>query len=422
LLYKSHIEPRQKILPLPLRLKSPIERDKVEVDVVEQEQIITNQVQKNLTRTRIAVSLFYFGQGIAFASWASRIPDIKHNLNLSDAALGSILLALPLGQLCTMPVSATLVTKYGSKKILTIVAPLYVIALSNLGLAAAAWQLAAFLFLFGVIGNMANIAVNTQGVETEKLYNRPINTSFHGAWSIAGFTGALIGLLMINLHVKPYVHFLIVMLLSWTNVLINYKHLVSGKPSGVAKRPFFIKPEGTLLQLGIIAFCSMATEGAMFDWSGVYFREIVLAPHSLVVLGYASFMVMMAAGRFIGDAVILRIGRKRTMQFSGIIISLGMALSVCFPYLIPATVGFMMVGLGVSTNIPSVYSVAGRNEKIPPGIALAMVSSVSYLGFLMGPPLIGYISALSSLRYSYAVIGCFGLLISYLVTRNKAVH
>lgn len=395
------------------------------MEVVEaaEEQPFIDKVQKSLRRTRIAVSLFYFGQGMGFASWASRIPDIKHNLHLSDAALGTILLALPAGQLCTMPFSATLVTKYGSKKMLTVTAPLYVIALVNLGLATAPWHLAAFLFLFGVIGNMANIAVNTQGVETEKLYNRPINTSFHGAWSIAGFAGALVGLLMINLHVPPSRHFLVIVLLSWTNVFLNHQHLVRGRPAGHAtKRPFFIKPEGSLLQLGIIAFCSMATEGAMFDWSGVYFKDVVLAPHSLVVLGYASFMVMMAAGRFIGDAVILRIGRKRTMQFSGIIITLGMALSVCFPYIVTATLGFMMVGLGVSTNIPSVYSVAGRNEKIPPGIALAMVSSVSYLGFLMGPPLIGYISALSSLRYSYAVIGCFGLLISYLVTRIKAVH
>ena len=228
---------------------------------------------------------------------------------------------------------------------------------------------------------------------------------------------------MINLHVKPYLHFIIVAFLSWTNVFLNHQHLVRGKPEhSETKRKFFVKPEGALLQLGIIAFCSMATEGCMFDWSGVYFREIVLAPHSLVVLGYASFMVMMAMGRFLGDYVISRIGRKRTMQISGILVSSGMALSVCFPYIITATIGFMMVGLGVATNIPSVYSVAGRNEKIPAGIALAMVSSVSYFGFLMGPPLIGYISALSSLRYSYAVIGCFGLMISYLVTRNKAVH
>jgi MFS family permease len=395
----------------------------VEVETAVQEIPLHHSVKKSLVRTRIAVALFYVGQGVSFASWASRIPDIKHNLNLSDAALGSILLCLPFGQLCTMPVSATLVTKYGSKKILTIAAPLYVVALTNLGLAAAAWQLAIALFLFGVIGNMANIAVNTQGVETEKLYNKPINTSFHGAWSIAGFTGALIGLLMINLHVKPYLHFLIILLLSWANVFINHQHLVRGRQeSNTSRRRFFVKPEGALFQLGIIAFCSMATEGCMFDWSGVYFKEIVLAPHSLVVLGYASFMVMMASGRFIGDYVIARIGRKRTMQISGILMSAGMAISVAFPYIITATIGFMMVGLGVATNIPSVYSVAGRNEKVPAGMALAMVSSVSYFGFLMAPPLIGYISALLNLRYSYAVIGCFGLLISYLVTRIKAVH
>jgi MFS family permease len=388
-----------------------------------QEQPIINNIQKSLRRTRLAVSLFYFSQGLGFASWASRIPDIKHNLHLSDAALGSILFALPVGQLCTMPFSATLVTKYGSKKMLTITAPLYVVALVNIGLATAAWQLAAALFLLGVTGNMANIAVNTQGVETEKLYNRPINTTFHGVWSIAGFTGAMVGLLMINLHIKPWQHFLIIMLLSWINVLINYRHLVHGKPNPAAtKRPFFIKPQGELLQLGIIAFCCMATEGAMFDWSGIYFKDIVQAPQSLVVLGYASFMIMMAAGRFVGDYIILKIGRKRTMQYSGIIISSGMALSVCFPFLITATIGFMLVGLGVSTNIPSVYSIAGKNEKVPPGIALAMIASVGYLGFLMGPPLIGYISALSSLRYSYALIGCFGLLISYLVTRIKAVR
>ena len=384
---------------------------------------VIDEQQKRLWRTRVAVSLFYFGQGLGFASWASRIPDIKHNLNLSDAALGSILFALPLGQLFTMPVSATLVTKYGSKKILTIAAPLYVIALVNLGLATAAWYLAAALFLFGVTGNMANLAVNTQGVETEKMYNRPINTTFHGVWSIAGFAGALVGLLMINLHVKPYQHFMVIMLLGWMNVFIMHKYLVVGKPAASsAKRPFFIKPQGSLLQLGIIAFFSMATEGAMFDWSGVYFKEIVRAPQSLVLLGYACFMIMMSAGRFIGDAVILKFGRKRSMQASGIIISCGMALSVIFPQIVTATIGFMMVGLGVSTNVPSVYSIAGKNEKVPPGIALAMVASVSYLGFLMGPPLIGYISALSSLRYSYALIGCFGLFITLLVTRSKAVR
>lgn len=379
--------------------------------------------KNNLNRIRLAVSLFYFGQGISFASWASRIPDIKHRLHLSDADLGTILLAMPIGQLCTMPVSGTLVTKYGSKKILTIAAPVYVLALSNLGLASAPWHLAVFLFLFGIIGNMCNISVNTQGIEAEKLFTKPIMTSFHGAWSIAGFAGALIGLLMINLNVDTYLHFWIIAILIWINVLLNYRYLVPGKPEvSESKRKFFVKPEGDLLQLGVIGFCSMATEGAMFDWSGIYFKEIVIAPQSLVVLGYASFMVMMALGRFMGDSVILKIGRKRTIQASGLIVSLGMAISVIFPYIIPATIGFMLVGIGVSSIAPTLYSVAGNNKKVSAGMALAMVASVSYLGFLMGPPLIGYISALFSLRYSYAVIGCFGLLITFLVAKIRLIE
>ncbi|MEJ7769203.1 MAG: MFS transporter [Chitinophagaceae bacterium] len=380
-------------------------------------------VHKELNRIRIAVSLFYFGQGIAFASWASRIPDIKYRLHLSDAALGSVLLALPLGQLCTMPVSGKLVTHFGSRKVITIAATLYVLALINLGLAAQPWQLALFLFFFGVIGNMCNISVNTQGIQAEKLFNKPIMASFHGAWSIAGFVGALIGLLMINLHVVPYLHFLLIVPLIWLNILLNHKYLVAGKPElSEGKRNFFVKPEGDLLQLGIIGFCSMATEGAMFDWSGVYFKEIVIAPSSLVVLGYASFMVMMAMGRFMGDSVITRIGRKRTMQLSGLVISAGMAVSVIFPYIISATIGFMMVGIGVSSIVPTLYSVAGKNEKVPAGMALAIVSGVSYLGFLMGPPLIGYISAASSLRYSYAVIGCLGLLITLMVAKIRLIE
>ncbi|TDG37948.1 MFS transporter [Pedobacter changchengzhani] len=372
-------------------------------------------------RIRVAVSLFYFGQGIAFASWASRIPDIKHSLNLSDGQLGSILLALPAGQLLTMFFSGRLVTRFGSKRILTITAPLYVLALSNLGLATAPWHLTVFLFLFGVIGNMCNISVNTQGAEAEKLFGRPIMTSFHGAWSIAGFTGALVGLLMMNLHVIPYYHFWFIVVLIWINVFFNHKYLVPGKGAVRERSRKFVMPDSSLLQLGIIGFCSMATEGAMFDWSGVYFKEIVKAPASLVILGYASFMVMMATGRFVGDKIIAKLGRRRTIQFSGLIISSGMFLSVLFPHIITATLGFMLVGIGVASIVPSLYSIAGKHNKVAPGIAITIVSGVSYFGFLLGPPLIGGISQLSSLQYSYGVIGCFGLLISFLVVKIKAI-
>jgi MFS family permease len=166
----------------------------------------------------------------------------------------------------------------------------------------------------------------------------------------------------------------------------------------------------------------MASEGAMFDWSGVYFKDVVKAPSSLVILGYTSFMIMMASGRFVADGLAARFGRKHLLQVSGVLISSGLFLSVFFPYIATSTIAFMMVGLGVSSIVPSVYSAAGKHPTIAPGIALATVSSVSFLGFLMGPPLIGYISAAAGLRYSFAVIGVFGICITLIVSKIKAMH
>ena len=132
-------------------------------------------------------------------------------------------------------------------------------------------------------------------------------------------------------------------------------------------------------------------------------------------------MVMMASGRFFGDGLIHKFGRKTVMQISGVMISTGLFTAVLFPFIIQATLAFMMVGLGVSTVIPTLYSIAGKNSKIPTGEALTAVSSISFLGFLMGPPIIGYIAEMSSLRLSFAFIGIFGFLIAFMVSRIKAI-
>lgn len=376
-------------------------------------------------RIRIAVALTYFCMGLCFSSWASRIPDIKTSLKLSDALFGSILFALPVGQFLMMPFSGKLVTRFGSHKTLRIALPAYAIFLCNLGLVKAGWQLAIGLFIFGLAGNLCNISVNTQGVAAERIYERPIMASFHGGWSLAGFTGALIGLVMVNLKVPVFWHFVTTICIVATIVWFNYPFLVRHKLTATEPEPrrkFFNKPDRILLQLGIIGFCSMASEGAMFDWSGIYFQDVVKAPASLVILGYTSFMIMMATGRFVADYLISKIGRKRLLQICGVMISTGLFTAVFFPYLVSCTLAFMLVGLGVSSIVPTVYSAAGRHTKIPAGIALATVSSVSFLGFLMGPPLIGYISEAAGLRYSFAVIGIFGMGITLLVSRVRVLE
>ncbi|WP_308131384.1 MFS transporter [uncultured Flavobacterium sp.] len=376
-----------------------------------------------LKRIRWAVSLFYFGMGLCFATWASRIPDIKASLHLSESDLGSILFALPFGQLMIMPFSGKLVTKYGSHKILLIALALYAIALTNLGLAEKPWQLSLGLFLFGIFGNLSNIAVNTQGVYTEGLFKRTIMSSFHGAWSTAGFSGALIGIAMLALKLSPFQHFVIAALIVFVLMAANYKYLIRAKEKKSSeKKKFFAKPDGVLLWLGIIGFCCMASEGVMFDWSGVYFKEIVKAPGPLVILGYTSFMIMMASGRFLGDRLIHTYGRKKVLQISGLLISTGLFTSVFLPYLIPSTLAFMLVGLGVSTIVPTVYSIAGKNAAVAPGEALTIVSSVSFLGFLMGPPVIGFIAEAAGLQFSFAFIGIFGVLIAFMASRIKAIQ
>lgn len=383
-----------------------------------------NAKLSHLRRIRWAVSAFFFGMGLCFATWASRIPDIKMALDLSAADLGTILFALPLGQLAMMPFSGKLVTRFGSHRVGVFSLLMYALSLSNIGLATTPWELALSLFVFGVFGNMNSISINTQGVYTEKLYKKTIMASFHGVWSFAGFTGALIGLGMLAFKLSPYHHFLFVGFIVIVLVAFNYRFLIKAKvtPKTVKKKKLFTKPDSTLIWLGVIGFGCMASEGIMFDWSGIYFKDVVKAPGPLIILGYTSFMIMMASGRFLGDGLVIRFGRKKVIQTSGLLISLGLFTAVAFPYLIPSTIGFMLVGLGVSSIVPTLYSLAGKNTTVAPGEALTIVTSVSFLGFLMGPPVIGYIAELLGLRFSFAFIGVFGILIAFMVSRIKAIQ
>ena len=330
-------------------------------------------------KIRLAVAAFFFMQGICFSSWASRIPDIKSFLHLSEAAMGSILLALPAGQLTAMPFSGRIVTRYGSHKTVVIGLILYSLALINIGLAAHVWQLALGLYLFGIAGNLANISVNTQAIGVEKLYGKPIMVSFHGAWSLAGFTGGMIGSVFVARHIAPWIHFssmalgiYVVIFLLYKNLYV-YKTATTDKP---VKKAFFSKPDTELIQLGAIAFCSMASEGAMFDWSGVYFQKVVQAPASWVTLGFTAFMCTMASGRFAGDWLTHHLGRKKLLQYSGVFIAAGLLLAVALPHIVTATIGFLIVGFGVSSVVPTVYSAAGRSTKVSPSMALASAISV----------------------------------------------
>ncbi len=370
---------------------------------------ITSTSAASPRRHRIAVGVFFFIAGFTFASWASRIPDIQGKLGLSEAALGTVLLALPIGLMVSLLMAGGLITRIGSKPVLLLAACLYAVVLCCLGLANHTWQLVLGLFFFGIVANLFNIAVNTQGVAVEKLYGRSILASFHGIWSLAGFSGAAVGMLMVQLQLLPWQHFAISAVAGLLMMLLAQPQLLRQRGQQEGKQPAFAWPDKKIMQLGLIAFGCLVCEGTMFDWSGVYFKKVVQAPAALHTLGYSLFMGCMAAGRFVADKVVMRTGTRRMLQGSGIAMATGLMLAVLWPGIVPASIGFVMVGFGVSSVVPMVYSQAGQSKTMHPGQALAAVSTVGFLGFMAGPPLIGFVAEASSLRWSFALVALIGL-------------
>lgn len=401
---------------------------------------------------RIAVSALFFLTGLCFASWASRIPAIQQKLGMSDGELGGLLLSLPVGSMLSMPVAGWMVSKYGSRTVVMIAGLLYAGVLPTLGLVEHTWQLFPCLILFGFCGNMANIAVNTQAVLVEAMYGRSIMASFHGLWSLAGFTGASIGTGMAVAGIVPYQHFLLVMVMAIIIVGVSIRWAVrhdvkteevKAEKGGIkylfpwmTRRLLILKTAKgrsfafsvwsrqlmlymPIIILGVIAFCSMICEGTMFDWSGVYFKKVIHAPEGYAGLGYTAFMSTMAAFRFIADWLTTRFGVKRMLQLSGILTAGGLLIAVTLPYFPTAIFGFLLVGAGVSSVVPLVYSTAGRSKTLSPGVSLAAVSTIGYLGFLMGPPLIGFVAEATSLRISFSIIALMGMCIALMSGKIK---
>ncbi len=372
---------------------------------------------------RYGVAAFFFVSGFGFASWASRIPTLQQKLHLNDAQLGTALFAAPLGLIVTLPITGIFLQKYSSRTIMLIGSILYNLLLFALGFVTNNWQFMGVLFLFGISRNMMNIPVNTQAIGVQKIFSKSIISTFHGIWSVSGFAAATVGGWMISKDITPAKHFFMVDILSMFIMLIAFKHTVRNDVKKIdpsdAKTSCFNLPDKALLKIGLIAFACMACEGIMYDWSGIYFQKIVLAPKALLAAGYIAFMSAASTGRFLGDWLINKIGTKKVLQTCSCFIAVGLSLSISFPFVVPATIGFVFVGLGVSCIIPLTIALAGRSSTRSPGVAIASVSTVSYLGFLLGPPIIGYVAEVANLRWSFSLGLLMAIAMFTLVTKMK---
>ena len=369
---------------------------------------------------RVAVGALFFLLGLCFATWASRIPSVQQRMGISEAGLGAVLLTIPLGQLLSLPFTGWLVAREGSRKVVLWGIVLYAVALLGLGWATNLYQLLPCLALFGVGGNLTNISVNTQAVGVERLYkHKPIMASFHGLWSLAGFVAAGIGSTMMGHAIAPGLHFLFIALFILAGLAVSAGYTVRQDSNVNPDQPIFVKPDKELLGLGAIAFCALICEGAMFDWSGVYFKKVIQADKDWVGAGYTAFMSTMALGRFGADWLAARLGPRRVIHLSGLLTASGLAIAVALPSLPTALLGFLLVGFGTSSVVPLVYSAAGRSKTMSAGMALASVSSIGFLGFLLGPPVIGLLAGATSLRVSFAFIAFMGLCVSAVASRVR---
>lgn len=366
-------------------------------------------------RARVAITYFFFISGFGFSTWASRIPDIQHQLGLNEAQLGSVLFALPLGLMLTMPITGALLQRFSSNVIMFAGALAFNAMLSLLGFAGEVWQLVAGLFLFGASRNLLNISMNAQSVGVQALYDRSIITTFHGIWSVAGFSGAAVGGVMVYFQISPGIHFMITGLLLVILGFFAYQGVLDQPPATSGKRRF-AWPDKHLMKYGLICFAVMSCEGTMYDWSGIYFQKAVQASKEVVTAGFVVYMIAMAAGRFSGDKLVNRLGVATMIKYSGLLVFSGLTLAALLPYPVTAGIGFMMTGVGVSCVVPLVFSMAGKSATMANGPAIAAVSTVGYLGFLLVPPMIGFLAEAAGLRWAFGLMALFGLVITLLIS------
>jgi MFS family permease len=234
---------------------------------------------------------------------------------------------------------------------------------------------------------------------------------------MAGFAGAAFGYLMVAKNIIPAWHLLGVSLFLSSLTLYYYKDALDQRPDRSVKRSIFALPPKNMLIFSLICFSSMACENTMYDWSGIYIRQVLHGTKAIATIAFVIYMIAMTTGRFLGDYVADRFGIRKVLAASGILIFSGFTVTILSPYIFLTLLGYLLTGFGVSCVVPFVFSLAGKIPMSNPGAALASISSLGYLGFLVVPPMIGYVAQASSLRVSFAVIAFLGLFMIRLSSR-----
>lgn len=350
---------------------------------------------------RLALSVFFFLAGFCFSSWASRIPSLKATFAMNEAELGSFLFILPICSLIGLPISGWLISKYDSRYLLISGFLIFIVALLGIGYAGSMELLtvAVCFFAFGL--RAINISMNTQAIQLQKRYGKAINGSFHGIWSLGGLTGILFATLIIYLNISMATHLAAVVLFGLLLSLTAYSYLLKNDRETGGTKLRLGSPDKFIFYTGLVVFCAAVCEGGIYDWSSVYFREVVQA--ELFTLSYLVFMVAMTFSRFFTDRLTKILGMKKLFFISAAVVVFGVLILILFPTFYPALLGFFITGLGVASIFPMSFSLASHSKKYAPGLAISIVGTYATVGVLLAPPFVGYVAHIFSLNLAFFI-------------------
>jgi MFS family permease len=356
---------------------------------------------------RIAVTGVFVVHGLLFASWTAHIPNVKVRLGLTDGTLGFALLGAPVGSVCAMVVSAYLLPRLGSRRIVQITLVGYCAAGPLVGLSGSLPALLGALFVWGAFQGSLDVAMNTQAIMVERAGRRALMSGLHGSWSIGSFAGAGIGALAVGAGITLTSQLLVLGTLALllaglltTRMLLDAaaQHGAAKAADGSGRRsPTVSRWSGGMVLLGAIAFASMLCEGATADWASVYLAGPLHAAGAESGLGYAAFALAMVTIRLSGNRLLTRFRSDRLLPTLAALATVGFAVGLLIGRPAAALVGFACLGVGLASVVPAVFSAAGRIPGLHPGTAVATASACGWAGFVCGPPLIGRLASLSSL-------------------------
>jgi Na+/melibiose symporter-like transporter len=355
--------------------------------------------------TRVAISLFFFADGLLIGSWASRIPAVQTQAGLSNTRLGLALFAASLGALAAMPFAGRLCERVGSRRV-TVTA--LVVMCASLFAAATAGGIAGLslaLLGFGAGFGSVNVAVNAQGIALERAYGRTILSSFHAAFSVGGMVGAGSGALAVRIGLAPRVHLGALALVIAAAALALGRNLlppIAGEKAPARRR--LVRPPRALLLLGAAAFCTLLAEGSAADWSAAYLTQSIAQGAAVAGLGYAAFSLAMATSRTLGDRLHRRFGGVTLARSGGVVAAAGLGAALITGSAPVALAGFAGMGAGLGVVVPLLFRAAGSTPGVSTSVGVASVSTIGWLGFLAGPPAIGFAAGAVGLRTALAIV------------------